>query len=57
MAIRPTIVQTSLDLSIIPVEDSAGGFPGNLEGANKSIIIGDSASCLLYTSPSPRDRG
>ena len=44
MAIRPTIVQTSLDLSIIPVEDSAGGFPGNLEGANKSIIIGDSAS-------------
>ena len=25
------------------------------EGAENSIIHGDSESCLLYTSPSPRD--
>ena len=38
--VRPTIVQTSVNLSIVPVEDSAGGFPGSLDGAAKTFIIG-----------------
>ena len=47
--VRPTIVQTSVNLSIVPVEDSAGGFPGSLDGAAKTFIIGNHDSSFINT--------
>ena len=47
--VRPTIVQTSINLNIAPVEDSAGGFPGSLDGAAKTFIIGNHDSSFINT--------
>ena len=35
----PFIVQKVLRLELRNLEDSAGGFPGNLDGANVQLIV------------------
>ena len=49
----PFIVQRRLTLALQNVEDSAGGFPGDLEGANVQIIIQNQDSSALTTVNRP----
>lgn len=49
----PFIVQRRLTLTLKNVEDSAGGFPGDLEGANKQIIVGNTDSSYINTMDRP----
>ena len=49
----PFIVQRRLTLALQNVEDSAGSFPGDLEGANVQIIIQNQDSSALTTVNRP----
>ena len=49
----PFIVQRRLTLALQNVEDSAGGFPGDLEGANVQIIVQNQDSSYLTTVDRP----
>ena len=49
----PFIVQRRLTLALNNVEDSAGGFPGDLEGANVQIIVQNQDSSALTTVDRP----
>ena len=49
----PFIVQRRLTLALNNVEDSAGGFPGDLEGANVQIIVQNQDSSYLTTVNRP----
>ena len=49
----PFIVQRRLTLALQNLEDSAGGFPGDLEGANVQIIVQNQDSSYLTTVNRP----
>ena len=49
----PFIIQRVLSLQLKNVEDSAGSFPGDLEGANTQIIIGNQDSTFVNTKAEP----
>ena len=49
----PFIIQRRLTLALQNVEDSAGGFPGDLEGANVQIIVQNQDSSALTTVNRP----
>jgi len=49
----PFIIQRRLTLTLQNVEDSAGGFPGDLEGANVQIIVQNQDSSYLTTVNRP----
>ena len=49
----PFIVQRRLTLTLQNIEDSAGGFPGDLEGANVQIIVQNQDSSYLTTVDRP----
>ena len=49
----PFIIQRVLSLNLQNMEDSAGSFPGNLEGANQQIIIGNADSSFINTMDVP----
>ena len=51
--LTPFIIQKRLTLTLKNVEDSAGGFPGDLEGANKQIIVGNADSSFINTMDQP----
>ena len=49
----PFIIQRVLSLQLKNLEDSAGSFPGDLEGANTQIIIGNQDSSFIdWNAPS-----
>ena len=46
--------------AVVVVDDLSGGSLRNLEACRRTgklIFVRGDVSCLLYTSPSPRDRG
>ena len=49
----PFIIQRRLTLTLQNLEDSAGGFPGDLEGANVQIIVQNQDSSYLTTVNRP----
>ena len=49
----PFIIQRVLSLQLKNLEDSAGSFPGDLEGANRQIIIANQDSSFVNTKSEP----